>query len=155
MSTTTPALIEEYARHVLTIMGFGGATLTCTSQSDGSMQVNIDAGSEGRLLIGAHGAHLAALQHLIRLVVRRASAAPVHLTVDVNGYRADRERTLQHMAEEAVREAHRTGRAIVLPPLPSPERRLIHTVLAERTNVRTESLGEEPNRRVVVRPTVI
>jgi spoIIIJ-associated protein len=162
MNEAAPDVIKEHTRRLLSTMGFADVQIQSTPRSPAaapgetpSIQVEIMAGSQGRLLIGAHGAHLSALQHIIRLIARRAVSAAVQLTVDVNGYQAGREETLRHMAEEAMRQAHRTGRAIVLPPMASPERRMIHAALSSRQNIKTESLGEEPNRRVVVRPTVI
>jgi spoIIIJ-associated protein len=106
-------------------------------------------------LIGTHGVHLEALQHVCRILLRRDFQEPVRLTVDVNGYYASREQTLLHIAEEAARKAGRTGRAVVLPPMGAGERRTIHTTLAARQDVSTASLGEEPNRRVVVRPVFV
>lgn len=160
-SAGTPSplpLIEEHIRYLLAVMGFADVRVSCACRSlpaDPARQqydIAITAGPAGRLLIGAHGAHLQALQHIVRALLKRELAASARVTVDVNSYRLDRERTLQHLAEEAARKAGRTGRAIVLPPMAAGERRTIHTSLAARADINTESLGTEPNRRVVVRP---
>src|SRR3989344_4547231 len=159
MSEEALALIEERTQQLLTWMGFTEVKMSRAKDGQASqpaagqqqLHLNIDAGESGRLLIGAHGSHLAALQHIVRVLARRSSPAAVEVTVDVNGYRAGRERTLLHLAEEAVRQAQRTGRAISLPPMVSLERRIIHTSLAARQHIKTESLGEEPNRRVVIK----
>lgn len=178
--TTTPsatinhqatALIEEHVRHLVSMMGFDQAKVSCSfhdirnlKNSDAAipppsarqhLHIAIDAGPSGRILIGARGSHLAALQHIIRSLLRRQLKETLRITVDVNGYSAGRERTLLHLAEEAARKAGRTGQAIVLPPMVAAERRTIHTSLAARPDISTASLGEEPNRRVVVRPIFI
>ena len=176
MTTTPPtttinhqatALIEEHVRHLVSMMGFDRAKVNCSfcdiknSAAALSLPVRqhlhiaIDAGPSGRILIGTRGSHLAALQHIIRSLLRRQLKETLRITVDVNGYLAGRERTLLHLAEEAARKAGRTGQAIVLPPMVAAERRTIHASLAARPDISTESLGEEPNRRVVVRPVFI
>jgi len=146
----------------MAVMGFAEAKVSCSCKeiqerlgTRQHLHIAIIAGSAGRILIGAHGAHLQALQHITRSLIRRQLKEQLRITVDVNGYLASRERTLLHIAEEAARKAGRTGQAIVLPPMAAAQRRTIHTTLAARQDVNTQSLGEEPNRRVVVRPVFI
>lgn len=149
------ALIEEHVRHMLTIMGFADVTVHCHLPEDQTLKVDINAGDTGRLLIGAHGAHLAAFQHVVRCLLRRHVQEDVRVVVDVNGYRVRRERGLLDLAEEVARRAHRTGRTVVLRPMTAADRRAVHTALAGHKDISTESLGEEPNRRVVVRPVFL
>lgn len=144
-------LIEEHVRRLLSIMGFTEAQVRCAAAGD-VLAVAIEAGDAGRTLIGSGGAHLSALQHLIRCILRSQLTEPVHITVDVNSYRVRREQSLLHLAREVARKASRTGRTIALRPMPAADRRAIHTALANQPDIQTESLGEEPNRRVVVRP---
>lgn len=160
VATTTQetlVLIEEHIHHLLDLMGFPAIRVRCTTKSRKDDQtpllhVAVTAGDEGRLLIGVRGAHLYALQHLVRAMMRRHLPPPIVVTVDVNDYLASRERTLFQLAQEAARKAGKLGRAVVLPPMLAAERHTIHAALAARLDIRTESLGEEPNRRVVVRP---
>jgi len=162
-NTETHALIEEDVRHLLGIMGFTKTDVTCTSKEvtnkDGQprqqLHINIEASDAGSILIGVKGAHLSALSHIIRSVLRRKLELPIYIDVDVNGYLASRERSLLSLTEEAAQKAGRTGRAVVLPPMKASERHTVHTALANRQDINTESLGEEPNRRVVVRPVFI
>ena len=161
MSSIAPtdiALIEEHIRRLIVVMGFTDTKVTCSYRTVAAqhyLHVSLIAGPAGRLLIGTHGAHLQALQHIVRALIKRQVREPVRITVDVNGYLASKERTLLHLAQEAARKAGRTGRAIVLPPMSAAARRTIPPTLAARQDVNTESLGEEPNRRVVVRPIFI
>ena len=149
------ALIEEHVRHILTMMGFEDVTVHCQLSADETMRVDVNAGDNGRLLIGAHGAHLAAFQHILRCLLRRHMSEGVRVVVDVNGYRLRREKGLLDLAQEVARRAHRTGHTVVLDPMSASDRRAIHTALANHKDIRTESLGEEPNRRVVVKPVFL
>ena len=157
----TLPLIEEDVRRLLTSMGFTEATVRCqeaTTREAGddrtTLQVNIEAGDEGKLLIGVRGNHLLALQHVVRCVLRHKLNA-VSITCDVNGYRARRERSLAQVAEAAARRATMQGRTVVLRPMEAYDRRCVHTALAQRSDVTTESMGDEPNRRVVVKPVFL
>lgn len=155
----TTAIIEEEVRRLLAVMGFADAEVACTLEevalpAGHHLRITIQAADAGRFLIGVHGAHLRALHHIIRALVKRSLPSPFRLTVDVNNYLASREVSLAQLAAQAAQTAGRTGRAIVLPPMDAASRRSIHTSLAARTDVNTESLGEEPRRSVVVRPIV-
>lgn len=149
------ALIEEHVRYLLTVMGFTDVTVHCQLADDQTMRVDVNAGNEGRLLIGVKGAHLSALQHIVRCLLRRHAHEKIRVVVDVNGYRLRREKNLLDLAQEVARRAHRTGRTVVLEPMTAADRRAIHTALASHKDIATESLGEEPNRRVVVRPVFL
>ena len=154
MDTAGTVLIEEHVRHVLAMMGFGGVTVRCQVVGD-VMRVDIQAGEQGRLLIGAGGNHLAALQHILRCLLRSYMDGDVRVVVDVNGYRMRREQTLLDLAQEVARRAQRTGRTVVLRPMSAADRRAVHTALSGHKDISTESLGSEPNRRVVVRPVFL
>jgi len=155
----TTLLIEEHVRRLLETMGFSASVATSYRELVAKdkppawqVRINIEAGSAGRLLIGNQGQHLAALQQVVRSLVRRHLAERAVIVVDVNQYRSRRERTLIQLAEDVARQATRTGRTVVLRPMSPADRRAIHTALSLRSDVQTESLGDEPNRRVVVRP---
>lgn len=157
LDVTSLALIEEHVRRLLAEMDFEEVTVLCQQRPPQEEQpltlvIAIEAGPEGKALIGAQGMHLDALQHVIRALLRRQLSAELHITVDVNGYRARREQSLLHLAESAARRAQHTGRTVVLRPMAAADRRVLHTALAARPDIQTESLGEEPNRRVVIRP---
>lgn len=151
LDTQALLLIEEHVRRLLSMMGFHEAQVRCTMTED-VLTVAIEAGDEGRTLIGSQGTHLSALQHLVRCILRSQLTERVHVIVDVNNYRVRREQSLLSLAQEVARKAARTGRTIALRPMSAADRRAIHTALAKQPDIHTESLGEEPNRRVVVRP---
>jgi spoIIIJ-associated protein len=148
-------LLEEHVRRLLYVMGFNTARVTCDVVDAGTLRIHVEAGDVGRMLIGVRGAHLLALQHIVRCLLRPQLPQEMRVVVDVNGYRISRERSLLGLAEEVARKAHRTGRTVVLQPMPAADRRTIHTALAGHKDITTESLGDEPNRRVVVRPVFL
>lgn len=105
-----------------------------------------------QFLIGYRGELLDALQCLAGAVANIGREEYKRVVVDCEGYREKREGTLNDLAEKLANKAVRTGRKIQLEPMNPFERRIIHTALAESTEVKTESEGKEPNRYIVIVP---
>ena len=103
-------------------------------------------------LIGRKGERLSALQHLVNLMLSRQMGAWTRVLVDVEDYRGRRERQLREIAERAAARVIETGKMLQLEPMPALERRWIHLALKDHADVATQSIGEEPNRRIVVLP---
>ena len=103
-------------------------------------------------LIGRKGERLSALQHLVNLMLSRRTGQWTRVLVDVEDYRGRRERQLRDLAQRAAERVVETGKMLQLEPMPALERRWIHLALRDHTGVGTQSIGEEPNRRVVVLP---
>ncbi|MEE8567530.1 MAG: R3H domain-containing nucleic acid-binding protein, partial [Anaerolineales bacterium] len=103
-------------------------------------------------LIGRRGETLSALQYITRLIVGKELKQPVAVVIDVEGYRARRERQLRMLARKMAEQAIETGRTTTLEPMPANERRIIHIELRENPNVDTESIGEGDRRKVTVIP---
>jgi spoIIIJ-associated protein len=108
----------------------------------------------GRLddLIGPDGATLEALQELTRLAVAQSTGVRSRLMLDVGEYRARRRADLTRLAGETARRVNSSGQPERLAPMNPFERKVVHDVVASAAGVRSESEGEEPNRRVVVLP---
>jgi spoIIIJ-associated protein len=108
----------------------------------------------GRLddLIGQDGATLEALQELTRLAVAQSTGVRSRLMLDVGEYRAKRRADLTRLAGETARRVTSSGQPERLAPMNPFERKVVHDVVASAAGVRSESEGEEPNRRVVVLP---
>ena len=111
--------------------------------------VEANAG-ELRHLVGTDGKVLDALQELTRLAATRDTGERSRLMLDVAGFRAARRTELEKVAEEAVAEAQRTAAPVRLDPMTPFERKIVHDVIA-KAGLQSESEGEEPSRRVVVR----
>jgi spoIIIJ-associated protein len=104
------------------------------------------------LLIGRRGETLGDLQYLTRLIVGRKLAKRVNLTVDVEGYKARRERALIDLARRMANQVKETQRSAVLEPMPPNERRIVHLTLRDYAGVTTQSVGEGNRRKVMIIP---
>jgi spoIIIJ-associated protein len=109
-------------------------------------------GSDLGVLIGRRGEKLASLQHLVNLVVAKREGQWHRISVDVENYRGRREEQLRDVADRAAKRVVQSGKIIQLEPMPAIERRIVHMALVENPRVRTQSVGVEPNRRIVVLP---
>lgn len=107
-------------------------------------------GNDLSVLIGRRAETLNAFQLLASLIVSKDMEQWVHLIVDVEGYRIRRERQLRQMARRIADQAIKTGKPQVLEPMPPNERRIIHLELRVHPQVSTESIGEEPYRKVTI-----
>ena len=128
--------------------------------------VEVDSGETSRLnvvgtgdekealgaLIGRKGERLSALQHLVNLMLSKQVGTWTRVLVDVEDYRGRRERQLRELADRAAARVVETGKMLQLEPMSALERRWIHLSLRDHPGVATQSIGEEPNRRVVLVP---
>ncbi len=103
-------------------------------------------------LIGRKGERLSALQHIVNLMLSRQMGEWTRVLVDVEGYRGRREKQLREIALRAADRVVETGKMLQLEPMPALERRWVHLALRGHAAVGTQSIGEEPNRRIVVIP---
>ena len=103
-------------------------------------------------LVGSDGSVLEALQELTRLAVAQSTGVRSRLMLDVGGYRARRRADLTAMAADAAQRVAGSRKAERLAPMNPFERKVVHDVISGVTGVRSESEGEEPQRRVVVLP---
>lgn len=101
-------------------------------------------------LIGRKGERLSALQHLVNLMLSRRMGAWTRVLVDVEDYRGRRERQLGEIARRAADKVIESGTMLQLEPMPALERRWIHLALRDVAGVSTQSIGDEPMRRVVI-----
>src|SRR2546428_12496598 len=104
------------------------------------------------VVIGRHGENLIALQQLTSLITSRRVGHTVYVGVDIEGYRARREQQLREIAKRVAGRVRATNQAVTLEPMLAYERRIVHLALQDDHDVRTESGGIDPNRRVVVLP---
>jgi spoIIIJ-associated protein len=109
-------------------------------------------GTDLGVLIGRRGEKLASLQHIVNLIVARREGQLNRIMVDVENYRGRREDQLRDVADRAAQRVAQSGKIIQLEAMPAMERRIVHLALAEHATVRTQSVGVEPNRRVVILP---
>jgi spoIIIJ-associated protein len=109
-------------------------------------------GDDLSILIGPRAETLNALQYIAGLIASKEMGRTIPLVVDVEGFRARRIQQLRQLARRMADQATRTGRRQVLEPMPASERRIIHIELRSNPLVSTESIGEEPRRKVTIIP---
>jgi len=115
--------------------------------------IHVDVrGDDLSILIGRRSETLNAFQYVASLMVGKEVQQWVQLVVDVEGYRSRREKQLRRMARRMAEQAIKTGRRQVLEPMSANERRIIHLELRENPAVTTESIGEDPYRKVTIIP---
>ena len=103
------------------------------------------------ILIGKNGKNIAALQLLIRQIVNSKLKESISIILDVGNYKEKRAKNIEYLAKRLAREAHKTKTEVTMDSMNSYERRIVHEVLADDKYVYTESIGEEPNRKVVIK----
>lgn len=103
------------------------------------------------ILIGKNGKNVAALQLLIRQMVNSKLNTPLGIIIDVGNYKEKRAKNIEYLAKKLAREAYKTKTEVTMDSMNSYERRIVHEALAEDKYVYTESIGEEPNRKVVIK----
>ena len=106
---------------------------------------------EPQILIGENGQTLMEIQQILKTILRRKIPEQFYIDVDVNGYRQAKNDYLRKMAQSLADEVALSGQEKYLPPMPAYERRIVHTELSKRTDVVSESRGEEPERRIIIK----
>ena len=122
-------------------------------ERDGRRNIHVDIrGNDLGVLIGRRSETLSAFQYIASLIVGKDTQQFVQLTVDVEGYRERREKQLIQMAKRMADQVAKSGRRQTLEPMPSGERRIIHIALRDHPDVKTESIGDDPYRKVTIIP---
>jgi spoIIIJ-associated protein len=155
-SEASPEALAAGQRILETLMGHLGFDASVQVAAGETSRLNVVANGDDRealgALIGRKGERLSALQHLVNLMLSKEMGAWTRVLVDVEDYRGRRERQLRELADRAAARVSETGKMLQLEPMPALERRWIHLTLRDHPAVVTQSIGEEPNRRVVLVP---
>ena len=151
-----PQMVEEHTERagdflegLLDALDVDGDITTWVDEVGGHIDLE---GADLEVLVGPNGETLDALQELTRLAVLRQSKRRVRLLIDINGFRVRQREQLTSMVRATVEQVIRTREDHELQPMSPAERKIVHDAVAAIEGARTESLGEEPNRRVVIRP---
>lgn len=104
------------------------------------------------ILIGKNGKNMKALQIILKQILKTATQAEVYVTLDIENYKEKRIKSLEILAKRTAREVAKTKVETKLDSMNSYERRIIHNALNDNKYVYTESVGEEPNRCIVIKP---
>lgn len=139
---------REFVDEVLKLMDFDAHSVQ--SETERSM-LDIQGEDAADYVVGHYGDALKGMEYIVNLALRDPKAEP-RVRIDSCGYRERRTRSLERLAEATARQALKYGRPMRLDPMASWERWVIHTTLKNRNDVTTESVGEYPNRKVVIIP---
>ncbi len=144
------AILAQLMEH----LGFDVDVVVETGETNRLNVVGVDDEEHEALgaLIGRKGERLSALQHIVNLMLSRQMGEWTRVLVDVEGYRGRREQQLREIALRAADKVVESGKMLQLEPMPALERRWIHLALRGHAAVGTQSIGEEPNRRIVIIP---
>ena len=140
-------LAKQYVADIIAGMGLDNEVDAV--REDGGICVKI-AGKGLGVMIGRRGETLDAIQYLTGLVVNRLEGDYVRITIDCGDYRVKRQETLQALATRVAEQVLKTDISKTLEPMNPFERRIIHSTVSEIEGVSSISVGEEPNRRVVI-----
>ncbi len=153
LDATKTKLIET-AKRVIERMGFSGEVNLFQESAESRQPAVVSiSSSDSGFLIGKSGNNLEALEHILRIIVNRVSDTPkVNFVLDVNDYRKIKTRQLTEKVREVADRVTLSSKAEALEPMSAYERRLVHMELAAYSNIATESIGEEPKRRVIIKP---
>ncbi len=105
-----------------------------------------------QIFIGERGETLREIQHLFKMILYKKLGELVLIDLDINDYKKKKIEYLKELAKTSAEEVVLTKTEKELFPMSAYERRIIHMELAEHPNVKTESIGEEPERKVVIKP---
>jgi len=116
---------------------------------NGTTRINI-VGKDMGLLIGRKGETLNALQFISGLMLNRKREEKIRIVLDVEDYRRKREQSLEALVLRLSEKVKQTQKNVIMRPMSSQERRIVHTLLQADPQLVTYSMGEEPNRKVVI-----
>jgi len=144
--------IDEARKFLLQVSEQMGAPISIEMKRDGKQVLFVMTGEKIALLIGKRGQTLNSLQYLTQLIINRFSNQYLTVILDAEDYRNRRNDTLIQLAHRLALKALKTGNDVALEPMPSYERKVIHTALSNNKRVKTFSDGSDPHRHIVISP---
>jgi spoIIIJ-associated protein len=147
-----PELVDQAKQTLEELLTFFGVNTSVEAEAgeDDSINLSVDSELSG-FLIGHRGETLAALQHMVNMIMRGRTRERMYVHIDVGGYRRARLERLEAKAEELARRVEESGEEVTLPPMTPAERRHLHSLLSDRAGVTTESRGEGNRRRLIIK----
>ncbi|MEY8349076.1 RNA-binding cell elongation regulator Jag/EloR [Bacillus cereus] len=142
--------IQEAEQYLQSVVQEMGVDVMITKNVKGREIEFILSGKDVGILIGKRGHTLNSLQYLTKLVANRSTKQYIGITIDAENYRSKRKDTLESLSYRLAKQVMVTKKNVVLEPMPSFERKIIHQALSNHPNVITTSAGKEPHRHVVI-----
>lgn len=141
---------KKYVKDVTTGMGINDVVLE-SQRTENYIKITMHS-ENSSLLIGKGGRTLSSLQTLLRAAISKEVPFKVNVVLDVENYKIRQEHNIERLAKKLAKEVIKTKEPITMDSMNSYERRLVHNVLGNFKGITTESEGEEPNRKVVIKP---
>ncbi len=139
--------IEEFLKDFVNNMPEG----TTYEINSNESYINVEMNSEKLgFLIGYRGETLYSMQNILTSIAGKGIENKVRVILDIQGYKAKREKTLEELAEKVAKTVIKTKKPVKLEPMQAYERKIIHNKLQKNPKVETVSIGDEPNRRIVI-----
>ena len=140
--------IKDTVNKIVTDMGFD--VKIETKVRDGILNLTLHS-DNNNLLIGRDGKNMNALSTVVKQIIQNELGIYYKFNLDVGEYKLKQQKNLERMAKRVAREVAKSKVEVKLDPMNSYERRIIHNILNDDRYVYTESVGEEPNRCVVIK----
>ncbi len=140
--------IEEIIQKLLNFLEISELEINIEEKED-ALRISIRVPDAG-LLIGVDGEILGSLEQILRLLIKKTGDQR-RVILDINNYRLQKENYIREIAQKAGRQVMLTKKEVYLPPMNSYERRLVHLELSINPDIATESIGYEPERRVIIK----
>ena len=154
MEESEISIIEQLLQELLeklTVRVFNMQTKVVVINGKNCINIEINV-EEPQMLIGQNGQTLFELQRLLMIMATKKLQKDFYIDLDINDYKKKKIEYVKNTANDLADEVVKTKEEKILPPMPSYERRIVHSELALRGDVVTESQGEGENRYVVIKP---
>ncbi len=148
MKADATTLAKLRLEELLAFLGFN--VHAGVEETERGINLTVEIPDSGHV-IGYRGENLHALQYLVNQMVHTQADEPIYVSIDISGYKKARAEQLAVEATQLAEAVKETGKDKIMKPMNPAERRLVHMALAEVDGVVTESIGEGPRRRVVIR----
>lgn len=147
--------LTSITRELMNMIGVEGDISILENTTDNHcLVVSINTDSDIEDLTNKNGSGIRSIEHILRLMVSQQFSKEDHINfiLDVNDYRKSKSNHLVKLAKETADRVRVSKKAEALTPMSSYERRLVHMELASYSDISTESIGEDPKRRIVIKP---
>ena len=141
---------KEYVKKIIEGMGIEDVKIE-THRKENYLKLIIHSDNSS-ILIGKGVRPLSSIQNVLRSVINKETGMSINIILDVENYKEKQQRNIEKLAIKLAKEVRKTKEPITMDSMNSYERRLVHSVLSDFKGITTESEGEEPNRKVVIKP---
>jgi spoIIIJ-associated protein len=142
-------ILKNYIEDILSDFGFSPKVEVFLKKRTKVFKVNI-TGDDLAILIGKHGQTLAAMEHIANLFLNKFVTTKVKVVIDIDGYMQKRRETVERITKYAITKIRKTKTYTKLDPMPSFERRIVHSIIQKYPDLSSYSVGMEPFRSIII-----